>query len=157
MAGANVSIRSVSTNLVTKTQTSSAGIYYLPSLPPGRYELRVEHSGFRPAIVSDIALGADLTATFNLTLQVGAIAEAIQVQATAVQLEAQTSGLGHIVETRTIAELPVGRDPLALAAIVPGVQPVGGGTVTANGNPNTVVKMSGGTSSQNGVLTDGEA
>src|SRR6266478_3685690 len=80
VTGANVSIRSVNTNLVTKTQTSSAGIYYLPSLPPGRYELRVEHSGFRPAIVSDIALGADLTATFNLTLQVGAIAEAIQVQ-----------------------------------------------------------------------------
>src|SRR5260370_3715266 len=157
VAGANVSIRSVSTSLVTKTQTSSAGIYYLPSLPPGRYELRVEHSGFRPAIVSDIAVGGDLTATFNLTLQVGAIAEAIQVQATAVQLEAQTSGLGHIVETRTIAELPVGRDPLALAAIVPGVQPVGGGTVTANGNPNKVGKMSRGTSSQNGMLTDGGA
>ena len=155
VAGATVSIRSVNTNLITKTESSSGGIYYLPSLPPGRYELRVEHSGFRPAVVSDIVLGADLTATFNITLQVGAIAEAIQVQATAVQLEAQTSGLGHIVETRTIAELPVGRDPLALAAIVPGVQPVGGGTVTANGNPNTVVKMSGGTSSQNGVLTDG--
>src|SRR5258707_1209740 len=46
-------------------------------------------------------------------------------------------------------------DPSALAAIVPGVQPVGGGTVASVGNPNTVVKMSGGTSSQNGVLTDG--
>jgi hypothetical protein len=80
----------------------------------------------------------------------------VQVQASAVQLEAQTTGLGHILQTRTIAELPVsGRDPLALAAIVPGVQPVGGGTVAATGNPNTVVKMSGGTSSQNGVLTDG--
>src|SRR4029077_20190142 len=58
VAGANVSLRSVNTNLVTKTESSSAGIYYLPSLPPGRYELRVEHSGFRPAIVSDIVLGA---------------------------------------------------------------------------------------------------
>src|SRR5579862_417932 len=90
IAGANVSIRNVNTNVVTKAQSTSAGIYYLPSLPPGQYELRVEHAGFRPAVVSDIVLGADLTATFNLTLQVGAIAEAIQVQASAVQLEAQT-------------------------------------------------------------------
>src|SRR5262249_38237858 len=75
---------------------------------------------------------------------------------TAVQLEAQTTGLGHILETRRIAELPIsGRDPLALAAIVPGVQPVGGGAVAAGGNPNTVVRMAGGTASQNGVLTDG--
>src|ERR1700747_298730 len=66
VAGANVSILSVNTNLVTKTESSSAGIYYLPSLPPGRYELRVEHAGFRPAVVSDIVLGADLTATFNI-------------------------------------------------------------------------------------------
>jgi hypothetical protein len=55
----------------------------------------------------------------------------VRTGSTAVQLEAQTTGLGHIVTTRTIAELPVGRDPLALAAIVPGVQPVGGGTATA--------------------------
>jgi hypothetical protein len=152
---AKVNIRNVNTNVETSAITSSSGIYYLPSLPPGRYELRVEKPGFRQAVVSDIVLGADLTATFNLTLQIGAVAEAVEVQATAVQLEAQTTGLGHILETRRIAELPVGRDPLALAAIVPGVQPVGGGAVNAGGNPNTVVKMAGGTSSQNGVLTDG--
>ncbi len=155
IAGASISIKNVNTNIVTKTESGPAGIYYLPSLPPGRYSLRVEKSGFRPDVVSDVVLTADLTATFNLTLQVGAVAEAVEVQASAVQLEAQTSGLGHNMETRVIAELPIGRDPLALAAIVPGVQPVGGGTVNSTGNPNTVVKMAGGTSSQNGVLTDG--
>src|SRR5438045_4496262 len=90
---ADVSIRNVATNVVAKTKTNDAGIYYLPSLPPGRYELRAESQGFRPSVVSDIPLGAGLTATFNLTLEVGAVTEAVSVQASAVQLQAQTSGL----------------------------------------------------------------
>ena len=56
VVGAEVSIRNVATNVVIKTKTNSAGIYYLPALPPGRYELRVEQSGFRPSVVEDIPL-----------------------------------------------------------------------------------------------------
>jgi len=97
VVNADVSIRNVATNVVAKTKTNNAGIYYLPSLPPGRYELRAESQGFRPAVVSDIPLGAGFTATFNLTLEVGALTEAISVQASAVQLQAQTSGLGSVV------------------------------------------------------------
>ena len=40
VVNAVVSIQNVATNVVAKTNTNSAGIYYLPSLPPGRYELR---------------------------------------------------------------------------------------------------------------------
>src|SRR5947208_12071891 len=97
VVNADVSIRNVATNVVAKTTSNHAGIYYLPSLPPGRYELRAESQGFRPAVVSDIPLGAGFTATFNLTLEVGALTEAISVQASAVQLQAQTSGLGSVV------------------------------------------------------------
>ena len=39
VVNADVSIRNVGTNVVAKTKTNNAGIYYLPSLPPGRYEL----------------------------------------------------------------------------------------------------------------------
>jgi hypothetical protein len=153
--GAKVTIRNIGTSIESRTESTAAGLYYLPSLPPGRYELRIEQTGFRPAVVSNIVLGANLTETFNVALQLGEVANAVEVQATAVQLESQTSGLGQVLQTRTIAELPVGRDPLAFAATVAGVQPVGGGAVNANGNPNTIVKMGGGTSTQNGVLTDG--
>ena len=52
--GAAVTIRNVATNIVTKTVTNSSGIYYLTPLNPGTYELLVEHSGFRPSMVSNI-------------------------------------------------------------------------------------------------------
>jgi hypothetical protein len=152
IVGAQVSIRNLDTNVVIKTKTNSAGIYYLPALPPGRYELRVEQAGFRPAVVSDIPLGAGLTGTFNVTLEIGTITEAVQVRATAVQLEAQTTGLGKVLENRTIAEMPLlGRNPTQLVSLLPGVTPLGGGTVGDNGG----VKMSGGLATQNGLLTDG--
>ena len=60
IVGAVVAIRNVATNIVTRTTTNTAGIYYLSALNPGRYELRVEHAGFRPSVVNDIPLGAGL-------------------------------------------------------------------------------------------------
>ena len=150
VVGAQVSIRNIDTNIVTKTKTNSAGIYYLPALSPGRYELRIEQAGFRPAIVADIPLGVGLTATFNLTLEIGTVTEAVEVHATAVQLEAQTTALGKVLPKRSIEELPLlGRDPVQLTSLLPGVQPGGGGTVAEFG------KLSGGLQSQNGLLTDG--
>jgi outer membrane receptor for ferrienterochelin and colicin len=149
---ADVSIRNVATNVAAKTKTNNAGIYYLPSLPPGRYELRAESRSFRPSVVSDIALGAGLTATFNLTLEVGAVTEAISVQASAVQLQAQTSGLGSVVPTRNIQEMPLlGRNAVQLVSLLPGVTPNGGATV----GDQAGVRMSGGLATQNGLLTDG--
>ena len=124
---AEVTIRNVATNVTAKTKTNTAGIYYLPSLPPGRYELHISSQGFRPSVVSDIPLGAGLTATFNVTMEVGAVTETISVQATAVQLQSQTSGLGSVVPTRNIQEMPLlGRNPVQLVSLLPGVTPNGG-------------------------------
>src|SRR5215470_2421556 len=121
IVGARVSIRNVSTNIETKTQSNSAGIYYLPSLPPGQYELRIEQTGFKPEIISDIPLRANLTATFNVTLEVGETTQTVNVQASAVQLESQTTAVGQVLQNRQMAELPdLGRNPLQLAAVAVG-------------------------------------
>jgi hypothetical protein len=154
VVGARISIRNVSTNVETKTLSNAAGIYYLPSLPPGQYELRVEHTGFKPEVISDIHLLANLTATFNVTLQLGETTQAVTVQAAAVILESQTTDVGHVLQNRQIAELPdLGRNPLQLAAIAVGAQPAGGAITNTStqapmqGNPATVVRLSGGTAS----------
>ncbi|HYO82697.1 MAG TPA: carboxypeptidase regulatory-like domain-containing protein [Bryobacteraceae bacterium] len=152
IVGAAVAIRNVATNIATKTMTNNAGIYYLTPLNPGTYELRVEHQGFRPAMISDSSLGAGLTATIDVTLEIGAVTEALKVSATAVQLEAQTTALGKVMQTSTINVLPlIGRNVLQLVSLLPGVTPTGG---EANGDA-TNAKMSGGLARDNGILTDG--
>ena len=155
--GANVSIRNVGTHVVTRTTTNQDGLYFLPNIPPGTYDLTVEKAGFGTAQVRNIPLTTGLTATQDVVLQVGAVQQAVQVSATAVQIEAQTSDMNSVVTTRPIAELPIlGRDPLSFAALAPGVIPTQGQQSNAGiiGRVTTA-QIGGGWAQQNGVLIDG--
>src|SRR6266568_4106685 len=132
--GATVAIRNIATNVVLRTTTNGAGLYYLPALPPGQYQVTAEKSGFRQARIDELTLTVGLTATVDIVLEVGTLSEAVEIKATAVQLEAQTSGLGKVVETRRVVELPLlGRNPLALAATAPGVLPISGQQANGGG------------------------
>ena len=106
-------------------------------------------------MISNIPLAVGLTATFNVSLEIGTVAEAVEVRATAVQLESQTTSLGKVMQTKQISELPIlGRSALQLLSDIPGVQPPAGQTVAGSGETYEV-KMAGGMQTQNGVLTDG--
>jgi hypothetical protein len=156
---ATITIRNVGTNVVTHTTTNSAGLYFITSLPPGTYDLTVEKQGFRSAKVDRIPLTTGLAATQDVVLEVGAVKQAVEVSATAVQLEAQSTDLNSVVTTRAVADLPIlGRDPLSFSAVVPGVIPTQG-QQSAN-NPGVVGRVTtsqigGGLAQQNGVLIDG--
>lgn len=153
-----ITVRNVNTNVVSRSVSNQAGIFVIPALPPGTYELTAEKQGFRPTRITSIPLSVGLTASVNVVLEVGTVAEAVEVQATAVQLEAQTSGMGKTVETRRVVELPLlGRDPRQLASLAPGVIPtrgqVGAGDDAIGGAGNA--RISGGLAMQNAILMDG--
>ena len=156
--GAKIVVRNVGTNITNEAESNSAGVFVVPALPPGTYDLSVEKSGFRTFKTTGIPLTVGLTANFDVQLEVGQVAEAVQVIATAVQLETQSSGMGKTVETRRVVELPLlGRDPRQLASLVPGVIPTrgqvgaGGDAIGQAGNS----RISGGLANQNAILMDG--
>lgn len=158
IAGARVTLRNVATNISSTTESNAAGIYTFPALNPGTYDVTLEKEGFRTRKVSGIPLSTGLTATINAVMDVGTVSEAVTVQASAVQLETQTSGLSGTVETRRVVELPLlGRNPLQLASLAPGVIPTsaqGGNGAGAIGSA-TNSRISGGLAMQNAVLMDG--
>ena len=157
VAGANVTIRNIATNVTTRTTTNTAGLYYLPSLPPGTYALTVEKTGFNAAKVNNIPLTTGLAATQNVVLQVGELSQSVQVSASAVQLQAQSSDMSAVITSRPVAELPLlGRDPLAFAALAPGVIPTQGQQSNAGVIGRvTTAQIGGGLAQQNAVLIDG--
>src|SRR5450432_477452 len=65
IAGANVSAKDVDRGTVWKSQTNESGIYNLPRLPIGRYEVRVEANGFQTAVHSAFDLALNQTATIR--------------------------------------------------------------------------------------------
>jgi outer membrane receptor protein involved in Fe transport len=155
---ATITVRNEGTNITNRTESNSTGLFVVAALPPGSYELTAEKPGFRPVKISNIPLSVGLTATVDVRFEVGQITEAVQVTATAIQLESQTSGLGKTVETRRVVELPLlGRDPRQLAALAPGVIPTrgqvgaGGDAIGQAGN----ARISGGLANQNAILMDG--
>jgi hypothetical protein len=154
---AQVLLRNTATNVVTRTTTNTEGLYYITSILPGTYEITVQKAGFRPARVENLPLTTGLAATQDVVLEVGAVQEAVEVNATAVQIEAQSSDMNTVVTTRPVAELPIlGRDPLSFAALAPGVIPTQG----QQSNPGiigrvTTSQIGGGLAQQNGVLIDG--
>ncbi|MFN7920859.1 MAG: carboxypeptidase regulatory-like domain-containing protein [Bryobacteraceae bacterium] len=158
ISGAGVTLRNVATNISARTEANAAGIYVFPALNPGTYDVTVEKAGFKTRKVSNIPLQTGLTVTMDAQLEIGQISESVQVEASAVQLELQTSGLSKVVESRKVVELPLlGRNPLNLASVAPGVIPTSaqGGNGTGAIGSATNSRISGGLAMQNAVLMDG--
>src|SRR5258708_4990378 len=67
--GATITARNVDTGLTRVAVTDGVGEYRLPSLPPGRYAISTQLSGFSTETSPDITLIIDQTAIINLSLK----------------------------------------------------------------------------------------
>jgi hypothetical protein len=122
--GADVSVKSTATNAVVSTKTNTDGYYNVTNLLPGTYSVSVNKAGFAPVNETNLELLVDQVARLDLKLQVGAVAQTLEVSSNAVLLDSETATLGQVVESKQITELPLlGRNPYALAMLVPGVRP----------------------------------
>lgn len=120
----NAAVKIVNTAMGTTVtaSTNEAGIYQASYLIPGNYQITVEVSGFKKYIRDGIVLRVNDTLEINLVLEVGAMGEAVTVTAEAPALETSTASMGQVIDSRRIAELPIGHgDPYALIGLAGGV------------------------------------
>ena len=99
--------------------TDAAGYYILPNLPLGPYRLEATKAGFQTYVQTGIVLQVGTAPEVPVTLAVGQVTQAVQVEANVSQVETQTAGVGSVVETQRIIDLPLnGRDPTQLIMLV---------------------------------------
>jgi carboxypeptidase family protein len=116
--GAKVTVTEPATEFSRSVTTNEDGLYSIPSLRPAVYRLTVEAQGFRLFTESGRELLADQSATVNVKLEVGAVSEAVEVAASAAQVDTTTSTIKQVVDQRQIVELPLnGRNAAALTFI----------------------------------------
>jgi len=116
-----VTLTSTSTNAVRTAGTNEQGLYTFPSVPPGTYNVKVEHPGFKTT-TSNVEVLVQQSVRLDLTLQVGQVSESVEVSATAALLQAENATVGTVVETKSIVELPLnGREYLNLVTLSPNV------------------------------------
>src|SRR3954468_757197 len=123
-----------------QTMTNDTGDYDIPLLPPGRYTIVGRKPGFKQATREDLRLEVNQIAQIDFTLTAGEVTETVEVQASAPQLESNTSSVGHVIETKAVSDLPLnGRNFAQLAILGPGVTGVGysaSGTIGSGGRPD---------------------
>jgi len=119
---ARVEAVNVATNETTTATTDVSGAYTLPFLRPGTYRLTVTASGFKTFTRENIVLQVGQIAGIDVKLEVGEVAERIEVTAQAALLETQTASRSGIVNTTQVTELPLNtRNPFMLGAMMSGV------------------------------------
>ena len=147
IVNAAVTARDLDRGSVYLTQTNEAGIYFYPRIPSGRYELKYEAQGFKTATRSDIALEVNQRARLNLTMEVGAVAESIEVTGEVPLLQTDTTIVGSTITSNNLSNAPIrSRNYIVLTLLAPGVtttnpagflndqRTAGGGRPYVNGN-----------------------
>lgn len=159
VAGANITISNVDTNAVFTTQSSNDGNYSAPTLAVGNYTVSVEKQGFKRAVRTGITLQVDQRAEVDVVLDVGAVAEAVEIRAEALLVDTGSASIGKVVENRRVVELPLnGRNALALTLLTPSVKSNAGSTNSGFGDRGiqlSSISINGGPNAMNGQLLDG--
>ena len=120
---ATINIKSESTGLSATLETNEVGRFQSPPLKPGPYDVSVAMKGFKTTLMS-VRIEVNQRVSADLKLELGDAAEKINVEATAAQLEAETSTLGNIRPERAVAELPLNaRNFATLIFLSPGTVP----------------------------------
>lgn len=129
----------------TRTAVSDAnGNYNLAALPPGDYTVRVSLEGLQEVTRSARVTVAG-TARVDVDLKVSAVTESITVTASAPAV-LETTEVQSNFQKRQVDDLPLGRNPNAIANLAPGV---------TNNGPGNTVQISGAMASDNLIMVNG--
>lgn len=108
------------------------GRYSVSLLPVGSYTIIAEAPGFKLFRAIGMRVQVNENPRLDIVLQVGDLAQSVDVIAEAVNIDTQSGTLKAVVDERRVEDLPLnGRDPLQLARIMPGVQTYQGEGVTS--------------------------
>jgi outer membrane receptor protein involved in Fe transport len=154
---ATVIAKNVATGVDLKTTTNSEGIYTVPRILPGKYNLVVEVQGFKKSEVSDIEVSVGKDTVIDVQLQAGQISDVVTITggAETALVERDTVQISTTFSQRKVQELPVnipGRGLDRIALLTPGVTTGIGANVNANG---TQISANGQRTRSNNFTIDG--
>jgi hypothetical protein len=122
VAKTSITLRETETNRTYTAVSNESGFYVFPNLPPGRYELVAEATGFARSTQTGIALSVGQVATLDVTVKIAASAERVTVTTEAAPVEPTRTEVSAVISASQIQSLPIsGRLFTDFALLTPGV------------------------------------
>lgn len=141
--GATVSVTNKGTgSKVRDVTTSDAGVFNVPLLPPGNYQVEVTADGFVKFVVENVTVKVTETANLAISLKIGSITETVVVTEAAIGVQTANAVTGQTIGSETVSNLPLStRNFLVLLTLSAGANTelfdsaaLGRGAVTINVN-----------------------
>ncbi|HEX4486630.1 MAG TPA: carboxypeptidase-like regulatory domain-containing protein, partial [Terriglobales bacterium] len=124
IAGAQVTIVNIAQGVSREVATNAQGLYVIPYLPIGRYDMKIVESGFETVEFQGITLEAGKTITLNRTLSIARANTVAHVTAANQSINLSQSMIQGQITSTTIQSMPLnGRNFLELAYLIPGNRP----------------------------------
>ena len=120
LPGAVLRLESPATGFVRTVAANTEGEYLFPDLAVGSYTLTVSNSGFETRRIEHVEVAVS-GHQYQRAVGRGAQQQVIEVAASAATLDTTSSALVGVVDTRTVADLPMnGRDFRQMIKLAPG-------------------------------------
>jgi Carboxypeptidase regulatory-like domain len=128
--------------------SNDQGEFTFPALIPGFYDVKVTKDGFKGTTVQKVEVGINKTSTIRVALELGAVTQTVEVVASAVSVESQSTAVTADITDTVYNNLPLGRSITNVFYVSPGVASgIGSGSM----NP----AISGGSGLENAYIADG--
>jgi hypothetical protein len=107
VATAEVKAINVVTGVAVSAKTNEAGLYTIPYLVAGFYNIAADTSGFKKFLRENVQVRVGDRVEVNIQMAIGDIAEQVEVKADTPVLATADATLGQVVDERRVLELPL--------------------------------------------------
>jgi hypothetical protein len=155
---ADVTLTNEATGLSRTTATNEAGAYSFPNVDPGTYTLAIALQGFKGYSQKSIQVGTQQFITLDVTLEVGALAETVNVTGEAPLIDTSSASTGTVLDSEALQTLPSpGRAAFLIGTTVPTVIPTGDTQFNRQQDQTnaSLLSLGGGTRRGNNYTLDG--
>jgi Carboxypeptidase regulatory-like domain/TonB dependent receptor len=155
VAGAQVTATQTDTGLKRTATTDASGLYVLPDLPIGAYQLEVAAAGFRTYVQTGILLQVADKVAINPALSLGQVSDQIQVAANAAQVETSETAVTETMDSTRVVELPLDGRQVTDLVLLSGAATVSATTSFVRDYPTVNISVAGGMHNGLMYLLDG--
>src|SRR5262245_24574650 len=120
--GATITATNIPTGLARGATSDSNGVYRIPLLPPGEYEVKIQINGFNTQIKKGITLTVAEIYQLNFEMSVGGAIDSVSIDIEPPLIEPERTHQASTITQKPINNLPInGRNFLDFARLTPGV------------------------------------